>query len=221
MRTIQSSLALLIGAFMLSQLPGCSTGSTVDMVKHEMGYERRDILVSDVKTARDAEDNAKDQFKTALQQFQAVTHFNGGDLEAEYNKLSAQYDACKSRAAKVSSQISRTQTASEKLFAEWQSELEQYSDQNLRAKSEQKLIETKSKFQTVLASMKAAESRMAPVLAHFNDQVLFIKHNLNAEAIASLKDTSAQIDSDVAGLIKDMEASIAEADKFINGLGKS
>jgi hypothetical protein len=56
---------------------------------------------------------------------------------------------------------------------------------------------------------------MDPVLKRFNDQVLYLKHNLNAQAIASLQTTAAGIDTDVSALIKDMEASIAEADDFI------
>jgi len=64
--------------------------------------------------------------------------------------------------------------------------------------------------------MKQAEKRMQPVLTVFHDQVLFLKHNLNAAAIASLKETSAGIESDVSKLIQDMNASISEANTFIN-----
>jgi hypothetical protein len=60
---------------------------------------------------------------------------------------------------------------------------------------------------------------MNPVLAAFKDQVLFLKHNLNAQAIASLGSTATQIEGDVARLIKEMEASIGEADDFIKQMG--
>jgi hypothetical protein len=45
--------------------------------------------------------------------------------------------------------------------------------------------------------------------------VLFIKHNLNAQAIASLKGTEVEIGNDIDNLIKEMDASIKEADDFI------
>ena len=60
---------------------------------------------------------------------------------------------------------------------------------------------------------------MAPPLAAFRDQVTFLKHNLNAQAIASLETQVVSIETDVKKLVADMEASIAEADSFIKTLG--
>jgi hypothetical protein len=68
--------------------------------------------------------------------------------------------------------------------------------------------------------MRAAEQKMQPVLVAFNDQVLFLKHNLNAQAIASLQTTAAGIETDVNRLIEDMEKSIAEANSFIEEMNQ-
>ena len=62
---------------------------------------------------------------------------------------------------------------------------------------------------------------MDPVLSAFQDQVLYLKHNLNAQAIVSLQGELVSIETDVAGLIKEMEASIKEADTFINSIEKN
>ncbi len=70
----------------------------------------------------------------------------------------------------------------------------------------------------LIRAMKRAEAKMAPVLAAFHDQVLFFKHNLNAQAIASLKGNLASIESDIAVLIREMEASIREANRFIDAM---
>jgi hypothetical protein len=53
------------------------------------------------------------------------------------------------------------------------------------------------------------------VLAAFRDQVLFLKHNLNAQAVASLSAELDSIEIGVARLINEMNVSIAEADRFI------
>jgi hypothetical protein len=68
--------------------------------------------------------------------------------------------------------------------------------------------------------MKRAESKIAPVLSAFRDQVLFLKHNLNAQAVASLREELVSVEADIASLIKEMEASIAEADAFIGAMAK-
>jgi hypothetical protein len=61
---------------------------------------------------------------------------------------------------------------------------------------------------------------MTPVLSAFKDQVLFLKHNLNARAVASLSDTVKGIEGDVGRLIAEMNASIAEANQFIEQMAK-
>lgn len=44
----------------------------------KLGFEKRDLLVSRV---REAQQDTKKQFESALQQFIAVTNFSGGALE--------------------------------------------------------------------------------------------------------------------------------------------
>ena len=59
---------------------------------------------------------------------------------------------------------------------------------------------------------------MEPVLRQFRDQVLFLKHNLNAAAIGSLRGTADAIQGDLQQLLSRMNASIAEADRFVKSL---
>jgi hypothetical protein len=59
---------------------------------------------------------------------------------------------------------------------------------------------------------------MDPILVVFNDQVLFLKHNLNARAIASIQDEVTVMEEEVANLIVDMNAAIAEAESFVKQL---
>jgi hypothetical protein len=198
---------------------GCS--STYYAVWQKLGYEKRDILVSRVEEARDDQGEAKKQFQTTLQQLQALTNFNGGDLEAEYKKLSSSYDACQDRATAVSKKITSVDKVANDMFAEWTAELDQYHDASLRAASEQKLNDSKARYQQLLAAMRNSETKMKPVLNAFHDEVLTLKHDLNAAAISSLQATSAGISNDVQNLIKDMDSSINEANAFIDNMKKS
>jgi septation ring formation regulator EzrA len=187
----------------------------------KLGYEKRDILVSRVESARDSQQAAKEQIKTTYQRFQELTHYNGGDLEAEYNKINDAYESAQSRAQTVSKRIDSVDKVANDMFDEWQKELSEYQNQDLRRSSEQKLNDSKQKYRELLAAMRRSEQKMQPVLTAFHDQVLFLKHNLNAQAISSLSTTTAQIQADIQSLIKDMDASISEANAFIDNLKKS
>ena len=208
--------SILIMTLGLMTIVGCS--AAYYSVWEKLGYEMRDILVSRVQSARDEQQDAKKQFQTTLQRFQELTHFNGGDLEAKYDTLNSEYQSCEERAAAVTKKINSVDKVAKDLFAEWEKELGEYSNPDLKRDSEQKLEETKARYAQLLASMRKSESKMKPVLTRFHDQVLYLKHNLNAAAIGSLKDTSAAIEGDVTKLVQDMENSINESNTFIQQL---
>jgi ElaB/YqjD/DUF883 family membrane-anchored ribosome-binding protein len=142
----------------------------------------------------------------------------GGDLETKYKQLNAEYERCQSGAQRVSNRIESVEDVAEALFEEWEAELAQYTSSDLRAASERQLDDTRDRYRQLIGAMKRAESKMQPVLAAFHDRVLFLKHNLNAQAIASLQGEVVSLEQDVAQLISDMEASIAEANAFIDSM---
>jgi Protein of unknown function (DUF2959) len=200
----------------------CSTASNVYYTAwSKLGYEKRDILVSRVETARDDQTEAKTQFKSTLDQFKELTNFNGGDLEAEYKKLKSSYESCQDIAAKVSKKINSVNDVANAMFDEWSKELDDYHDPNLRAASEQKLNDSKAKYAQLLAAMRNSESKMKPVLDAYQDRVHFLRDNLNAAAISSLGKTSADINTNVQDLITQMDASINEANSFIDNMKKT
>ncbi len=212
----QLNLRLMISVSVI--LMGCSSAYYGTMEK--LGYHKRDIMVSRVESARDAQEEAKEQFKSALEKFSSVLKVDGGELEEKYTQLKAAYDKSAARAEAVQERIEDVEDVSEALFEEWQTELDQYTSDSLRRSSARKLRQTKQQYAQLIGAMKRAEKKMEPVLRAFNDQVLFLKHNLNARAIASLQTELVSVEAEVNSLIRDMEASIKEADTFINAMAK-
>ena len=181
----------------------------------KLGVHKRDIMSSRVKEARSSQQAAKQEFASALEQFKSVVAFPGGHLEAKYTKLNAALQKSEARAADVQDRIAAVETVSHALFQEWKTELKQYSNPQLRRSSEQQLKDAQVRYQSLIDAMKKAESRLEPVLQPLRDQVLFLKHNLNAKAIGALAEEVTFIETKVDELVRDMEAAIREADEFI------
>jgi len=186
----------------------------------KMGYAKRDLLSSRVKSARDAQAEAKKDIQSTLEQFGQVVAYQGGDLEATYKKLKSELQNSEDSAETVRNRIDAVENVADSLFSEWKTELGQYSNANLRRKSEDKMIQTKTRYNEMLGAMKRAEQRIDPVLNPLRDQVLYLKHNLNARALAAMKGELVKVDAQVDQLVREMNRSIAEADKFIQTMEK-
>jgi len=186
--------------------------------QEKIGNEKRDILVDRIKKGREEQEKAKEQYKSTLEAFQAATGFKGGKTEEVYKKLKKEYDDAAGRTKDVSDRISSIEQVSSDMFAEWEKELAGMHNGELKNKSNVLLKATRRRYADLIRKMKAVEGKAKPVVKAFEDQVLFIKHNLNAEAIASLKSNIGKMDLDVQALIRDIEVSTKEADAFIASL---
>jgi chromosome segregation ATPase len=182
------------------------------------GHHKRDIVVIHVDQACNSLKSTRDQFQDALQQFKDIVFVEETSLDYRYRLLKRQYEFCQAKSEDVSSRIKIIEEVSASLFNEWNEELEQYSSRALRTKSRQQLKASKQQYSRLIKTMRKAENRIHPVLAAFKDQVLFLKHNLNAKAIAALQHEFVEIGIDISQLIEVMEITINEASQFVSTL---
>lgn len=211
-KTINFAGAAIISLVLIS----CSSAYYKTM--EGLGIEKRDILVDRVEEARDAQDDAAEQFASALEQFRATVNFDGGDLEEVYDRLNAEFEKSTAEAEEVSERINAIESVANDLFDEWENELDQYSRADLRRDSASLLNDTRKRYKQLMSTMHRAERSMEPVLVAFQDQVLMLKHNLNARAIGALKNELASIERDTANLISQMQKAITEANEFIDSI---
>jgi hypothetical protein len=211
-----SKLGLLIAPVML--MTGCT--STYYKAMRTFGKEKRDILVQRVKDAKKDQDKTKEQLKTTMESFQALTGFDGGALEKSYKRLNADYKSASSQAQKLHDKVQSIDQVSKDLFKEWQGEINRIENRKYKADSSALLRDAITRQAAYMRAMHKTEDQIAPVLKAFEDQVLFLKHNLNSKAIGSLKGTSLSLQKDVEGLIQSIDASSQEADNLISALDR-
>lgn len=214
-------VSLLLSGGLLSGglLAGCDRMYYGTMKK--FGVEKRDILVKRVRDARKAQQEAKEEFQTALEKFRTVIDVEGGPLEDKYNTLNKELERSESRAKDVHDRIGAVRDVSRDLFKEWEKELKQYSNSSLRAESQRELNDTRRRADGLIAAMTRAEDRIDPVLRPLRDRVLFLKHHLNAQAIGALDKELVRVRANVDSLIADLERAIAEADAFAKQMDTS
>jgi len=211
-RTHIAAVALLV------LVAGCATTRKYYYNAWEkFGYDKRERLVDNVKEARQEQVEAKKQFASALEEFKSVVNYKEGDLDKMYSKLNKSYTQSESQANVVRDKVTGVKRVADALFTEWKGEIAQIKDDPSLQRGAQDLFnKTKDNYGEMISRMDAAVATMDPVLQRFKNRVLFVKSNLNAQAIGSLAGTEVELGADIERLIKEMEASIAEADKFIS-----
>ncbi|MFK7858107.1 MAG: DUF2959 domain-containing protein [Granulosicoccus sp.] len=197
-------------------LSGCTTIKYNALEK--VGIHKRDLLIENVKDTRDAQKDAQEQFKDALERFGTVISIKETKLKKAYDRLNDEYEDSVDAAEEVSEQIEEVETVAGDLFKEWRNENKIYTDDVMRRDSESKLLDTQARYSEMLKTMKESEASMKPVLDTMRNNVLYLKHNLNAQAIGSLKTTFTELEVDIGILIERMNQSIARSDDFISKL---
>lgn len=210
MRTLLLALPLLLC------IGGCQ--STYYSAMEKVGVHKRDILIDRIEDVQEAQQEGQQQFQSALDQFKAAVNFDGGKLESLYNKLNGEYQDSVDAADNIRKRIDKVELVADALFDEWEDELSEYSNKSLRDDVERQFKSTRRRYQRLLSAMRRAEKSIDPVLNTFKDNILYIKHNLNARAISSLKGELGSINNDVVSLLKNMQRSINESDAFIKQL---
>ena len=203
----------LLAATILFSTAGCS--SVYYAAYEKVGVYKRDLLKKRVVEARDDQKEAQVQFKDALTRLKEITKFDGSQAETAYRSLKSEYDDCVKQADVVHGRIRAVESVSKDLFSEWEKEIGEISTPSLAAASRQQLSATRQRYNELHSALIAAEQTMTPVLKQFNDYVLYLKHNLNAQAIASLKGEATSISTEINRLIEQMNKSIARADEFV------
>ena len=210
--SVFSKFSFLVVSLVL--LAGCQSAYYSAMEK--VGVHKRDIMLDRVEDAQTSQEDAQVQFKSALEQLTQLISYDGGDLATQYEMVNDQYLASQASADEVTSRIDAIESVADALFDEWNDEIQQYSSNSLKQQSQQKLRETERTYQRLIKSMHRAKDRMAPVLSALKDNSLYLKHNLNAQAIGALQGEYKTIKRDVESLVAEMNKAIAQSQQFID-----
>ena len=197
-------------------LAGCQSAYYAAWEK--VGVEKRDILVDRVEDAKDSQEDAQQQFSSALDEFSQLINFNGGELQDVYEQLKDQFEASEESASTLSTRIDKVESVAEALFDEWEEELEKYTNVKLKRDSQKQLKDTQRRYTSLVRTMRKAESTMDPILSSLRDNVLYLKHNLNANAVGALQGEFNGIKKEINQLIIEMNKAISESNSFISSL---
>lgn len=198
-------------------LTGCQTMYNRTM-ENVFGYEKRELLKRSVRSVKAGQEKTQSQFQDTLEQVKALYGYDGGNLERMYRQLKAAYERSSAQAESLKERIRHMDDIADAMFAEWKEEADRFSNEAFRKDSRRKYEKTRDRYQKLANSAREAAAAMDPVLRQLDDHVLYLKHNLNADALAAFKGEAAAIETDIETVIRRMNDAIGRADAFIEAL---
>lgn len=179
-----------------------------------LGREKRDLLTSEIKQTRESQSKLQTEFVATFERIKKEYTFEGGEVENTYRALSKDYKALDERRNSVTKHVEKVDALAEDLFEEWRKEANDMNDTSLRSQSLTKLEQSQAKFAEVAQKYAGMLEVVNGSLKRLHDHVIFMKHNLNAQALGALKRELHAMQPELDRLVAEINRSIALASEF-------
>ncbi|MCK6460067.1 MAG: DUF2959 domain-containing protein [Planctomycetes bacterium] len=186
-------------ALVLAGLPACSMVN--DLIKGKTGPADVDDLVAAVENVHKELDASKGAMLAAVQELQTVTapDFSGDAVKA-YEKLVDTVENSEDQADELRNRIEKMQAEAVPVFDQWTKDLEAYSNPEMRQRSQARLSAARERYDAVVAAVEPVLVEYEAINQSFRDHVLFLKHDMNPAALATIQDDVRRIAKDAASL---------------------
>lgn len=200
----------LMAALMISTL-GVAEAQTA-------GLKNADKLVYRAQQTTSSIRAANLQVKKTLESYNYIVEGKAQDPKAEYKKLGKDIDKCMSAREDVRAKADSMQKVADKYFGEWEESLAGFNSEDMRAKSEGRMNETKENYNKIFEAGGKAGEDFEAFIGALNDQVLYLGQNLNPGGISELTDEAEALNKQAGDFFKSIDETIQVAVKYSTSL---
>jgi phosphoenolpyruvate-protein kinase (PTS system EI component) len=215
-----SHVRAVAAALVLASLPACSFVN--NMIRGKTGPADVDDLVAAVEKVNKELDLSKATMLAAVQKLQGATapDFQGDAVKA-HKELVAAVEDSEDQAEDLRKGIEKMQAAAVPVFDQWTKDLEAYSNPEMRQRSQARLSAARERYDSVLAAVEPLLVEYETVNQSLRDHVLFLKHDMNPAALATIQDDVRRVAKDAAGLDGRFNSGRAAATAYIESTAQS
>ena len=216
---MKKKCAFIIIISLILFMSSCQTTSYYK-TKGWFGAEKRELFVDSVEGVRNSLQDNIDVFKKATAGINVVINVKKEKMEEQHEHLKNDYENCESEAGDIRSRIDTMEAISGDFFDQWMEEMELYNNESFRNASRTKYNKVRKRYTKLVQNLREVEVKLEPALNGFRDQVLFLKHNINAQSVASLEDELVTVEAEIDALIRELQGAIKESTAFISSMGR-
>lgn len=200
----------LLGAFMLSV--------TVAAQAQDEGVKQVEQLVKKAGSTVQAISETKLQLIKTMDVYNSILADDAKDRKGLYKKLQSEMESTEKHRAEIAKRAEAMKVEADAVFKSWADSAVAITSPDLKKRSEERLTKTKARFAEIEAAGQKARETYTPVMKTLQDQVTYLGHDLNAEAVSSLKPDAAKLNTQAQDLGKRIDDTISAVNKNIDAL---
>lgn len=164
-----------------------AVGGCASTTKQAQSVQEVDSLLTRVERVQVAATVSRDKAREALQNLTVLVAPNfAGDATKTFATLQQSIEASEHETLEFRRSITPMSQTAESVFGRWTADLEQFGNTRMRQRSQTRLDETRSRYQTVLTTSQAVLVSLEAFNADLNDQALFLASDLNASSVQAI-----------------------------------
>jgi hypothetical protein len=160
----------------------------------------------------------KVQLMKTMEVYNSLFADEATDRRKIYNQIQKEMENTDRRRARISEEAAKMNAEADTLFKGWADSTAAIENPDLRERSEERLNATRASYGEIGTVGQKAADLYAPFMKALQDQITYLGHDLNPEAVASLKPDAEKLNERSDKLIQSIDDTIATANKNIGAL---
>lgn len=178
--------------------------------------EQVDELLTRIERVQAETAVAKEAAHTALTELCTLVSPNfKGDAATAFAKFLTAAEASEEQGETLRDATEPMQDAAAEVFQRWTKDMESFGNSRMRQRSQTRLDETRTRFQSIVGASQAAQIALDAFHDDMRDHALFLRHDLNSTAVASLRGDVRELNDQVKGLDTRFDATTAAARAYV------
>jgi hypothetical protein len=182
------------------------------------GHERADEHIEKIERASEEMKDVRKHLNEAFEAYHKTLREGTDERRSSYKDLVKALERCEEETKELRKRHREMDEQAEEYFKKWKNSVKDIKNADLERRSEERLEATRRRYREVSMRWKTMGEDYEPVLAELRDQVVYLGHDLNEDAVLSLKEDAAELEELARALFRSMEGFGSTADEYIGGL---
>jgi hypothetical protein len=193
-------------------------GTTAVRAQQDAGVKQVEQLVKKSGSTVQAIAETKLQLQKTMDVYNSLMSTDEKNMKGNYKKLQQEMDATAKKRADIKLRADEMNAEAQTLFKSWGDSAAAIQSADLRQRSQERLDKTKASFAEIGTVGQKAVDLYDPFMKALQDQVTYLGHDLNTQAVQSLQADAAKMNEKAQTLMKSIDDTISVANKNITDL---